>query len=135
MYCSTKFYMKKNIKVQYKYLKLKQFIPTIINQNRNNVNQTTLNHNFDSWILFLTAPTQKYFWLQYSFSTIFTRIRTICTSITFETRYGRVLLTFIFSVFSFIFSLVAVRSWFILRISLFIIWKRTTITFVDMCIN
>lgn len=74
---------------------------------------------------FLTAPTQKYFWLQYSFSTTFTRIRTIRTSMTFETRYGRVLLTFIFSVFSFIFSLVAVRSWFILRISLFIIWKRT----------
>lgn len=125
----------KKIKVQYKYLKLKQFIPTIINQNETmSIKQHPITI-LTAKSYFLTSPTQKFFGLQYSFSTIFTRIGTICTSITFETRYGRVLLTFIFSVFSFIFSLVAVRSWFILRISLFIIWKRTTKTFVDMCIN
>lgn len=43
------------------------------------------------------------------------------TSITFDTKYGRVLLTLIFSSFSLIFSLCAVNSCWILIISLFMI--------------
>lgn len=43
---------------------------------------------------------------------------------TLETRYGKVLLTLIFSVFSFILSFIACSSWVTRRTSLFMIWNQ-----------
>lgn len=46
------------------------------------------------------------------------------TSMTLETRYGRVLFTLIFSLFSFILSFMAWSSWVTRNTSLFIIWDK-----------
>ena len=51
---------------------------------------------------------------------------TALTSITLETRYGRVLFTLIFSLFSLILSFMAWSSWVTLSTSLFMIWNRYT---------
>lgn len=48
------------------------------------------------------------------------------TSITLETRYGRVLFTLIFSLFSLILSFMAWSSWVTLSTSLFMIWNQYT---------